>query len=372
MIARESVDVVAPEGAPGLQLSICIATRNRASALAKTLADITAQATRECEIVVIDGGSTDGTEELLERHAERHGNLRYLRESAPNGYERDFDRAMDHARGRYCWLMPDDDALAPDAIPRVLEALRGERYSLVLVNFSIMDATRATIVRERVAELTEDRAYGPDDLDRLFRDTAKQVMYVGSIVIQRSLWRERERERYHGSLHTHLAVVFQKALPAPALVIAAPLICHHMGNDHSWTSRVREMIFRWPSLVSSLAVSESAKRELIDWETPTLLRTALRIRALDFLSPADFRRWRDPYGRRIRGKAIAIGVSMIPGWLANLGCLLYYSVKPRELSSVILLRLRGSRFYVRNWPLIIACMPPRVRSSTFRLRWPLA
>jgi abequosyltransferase len=41
-----------------IKLSICITTLNRAAFIAATLDSILAQVTADCEVVVLDGGST--------------------------------------------------------------------------------------------------------------------------------------------------------------------------------------------------------------------------------------------------------------------------------------------------------------------------
>jgi abequosyltransferase len=46
-------------------LSICIATLNRARFLKETLARILGQASDEVEVVIVDGASSDGTEEVV-------------------------------------------------------------------------------------------------------------------------------------------------------------------------------------------------------------------------------------------------------------------------------------------------------------------
>jgi abequosyltransferase len=82
-----------------VKLSICIATFNRASALGKTLERVIAQATDDCEIVVSDNASTDNTEQVVAEYARRFCRLRYIRLEANRGFERNFNCAVEAARG---------------------------------------------------------------------------------------------------------------------------------------------------------------------------------------------------------------------------------------------------------------------------------
>ena len=119
-------------------LSICIATYNRAGFIGETLDSIIRQLTDEVEIVVVDGASTDATRTVMERYAADCPGLRYIRLPEKGGIDQDFCKAVEYARGEYCWLFPDDDLFKPGAVQRVLDELRNS-YSLVIVNAEVMD-----------------------------------------------------------------------------------------------------------------------------------------------------------------------------------------------------------------------------------------
>ncbi|MFA5334722.1 MAG: glycosyltransferase family 2 protein, partial [Candidatus Omnitrophota bacterium] len=65
-----------------LFLSVVIPTYNRKDLLKECLESLFDQTypTEDYEIVVVDDGSTDGTEDLLRDMAAGHGNLRYFRQ----------------------------------------------------------------------------------------------------------------------------------------------------------------------------------------------------------------------------------------------------------------------------------------------------
>ena len=80
-----------------LRLSICIATLNRASFLKETLDSILDQASDEVEVVIVDGASSDGTEEFVHGLQMRFPRIRYVRRGKAMGVGRDFDAAVQHA-----------------------------------------------------------------------------------------------------------------------------------------------------------------------------------------------------------------------------------------------------------------------------------
>ena len=170
-----------------LKLSFCIPTFNRAAYIGATLDSILAQATDECEIVVSDNASTDDTERLVIEYARRFDRLRYFKQDTNTGPDRNFDCAVELARGEYCWLFPDDDLLKPGAVSAVLKALDRE-LSLVIVNVELKDVSMLKVLRPRWLNLESDCIFGHDEMDRLFAALDEMLWYVGSLIVKRQIW----------------------------------------------------------------------------------------------------------------------------------------------------------------------------------------
>ncbi len=112
------------------RLSICIATLNRARFLKEMLDGILDQASDEVEVVIVDGASSDGTEEVVHGLQRRFPCIRYIRREKAMGVDRDFDYAVQHAIGEYCWVLCDDDVLKPGAVAKVLSRHEGSTVFL--------------------------------------------------------------------------------------------------------------------------------------------------------------------------------------------------------------------------------------------------
>ena len=257
----------------GPLLSICIATMNRAGYLRETLEGLARQSAPELEVVVLDGGSTDATPDVI-REFESRLRLRYHRQSGPGGVDRDFDTAVSMASGEYCWLMSDDDGLREGAIVHVLERLRPRTFSLVVVNASICSEDLARELTPRFVNLEADRQYDVGEDERLFIDTGNYLTFIGGVIVRRSLWADRLREPYYGTLFIHVGVLFQAPLPAPALLVADPLIAIRYGNAQ-WSAGAFEIwMFKWPGLVWSFGFSNAAKAAVcrqFPWARPGVL-----------------------------------------------------------------------------------------------------
>ncbi len=253
-------------------LSICIATYNRADYIGETLNSIIPQLEDDVELLVVDGASTDKTQEVLEGFASKDARIRYVRLAAKGGVDQDYDKSVELARGEFCWLFTDDDLLKPGAIAAVKKAI-AEGYDLVVVNGEERDVNLSTIVEGRRILVRENKAYGSSDLDQFFIDATKHLSFIGSVVIRRSVWLGRDRTPYFGTEFVHVGVIFQKKITTPIFVIAYPYITIRLGNSQ-WTPRSFGIwMFNWPKLIWSFSeISSAAKQKIVDREPWRKLR----------------------------------------------------------------------------------------------------
>lgn len=345
-------------GVSSLKLSICITTFNRSPFIGATLESILNQLTSDCEVVVLDGGSTDNTEQVVSEYAQRFDRLRYVRQETNNGGDRDCNRVVELAAGEYCWIASDDDLLKPSAVAAVLEALRQD-LSLVILNVEFRDFKMSKIVQRRWLNLESDRIYARGEMDRLFAELGYRLLYLGGVVVKRAIWLARERTPYYGSYFIHVGMIFQAPLPGEALVMAEPFISFRTSNTHSWSSHVIDIIWvRWPSLVWSLPLSQEAKAQVCGVQPWRSLGELLVWRAFGFYSLAEYLRHIRPRLRLIHDALTPALVALLPGALVNALLVLYYSVANRpsrrlyqgwRQPDLMLVDLRNSRYYFRNW-----------------------
>src|SRR6185436_13851531 len=156
-------------------LSICMPTLNRASYIGETLDSILPQLAEDMEVVVVDGGSGDGTADVVGRRAAACPRIRYHVSAVPGapkpsnaGYDRDCDAAVKLAQGKYCWLLPDDDPLAPEALATLRKVLESS-VALVVVNAEIrsQDLARQLVPQRMV--LAGDVSVPRGDVGRLLK-----------------------------------------------------------------------------------------------------------------------------------------------------------------------------------------------------------
>lgn len=106
-----------------IKLSICIPTFNRANLIGQTLENIAHQKSDEIEIVIVDGASTDDTEQVVHEYQKKIPNLIYFRQAKNGGVDRDLAKTVELAKGEYCWLFSSDDLLAEHALSYILKEI---------------------------------------------------------------------------------------------------------------------------------------------------------------------------------------------------------------------------------------------------------
>lgn len=221
-------------------LSFCIPTYNFGVFIGDTLESIVSQATDEVEIVILDGGSTDDTAQVVERYRDRFPRLRYVRRPVKGGIDRDMALAVEHARGEYCWLFGADDLLREGAIARVLDAIRSGD-DVYLVETTLCTREMKPLFPQRNLEIREERTFDLSRTDERLRyfelaaNTQAFFSFCGAVVFRRDRWSSAAAdavEPFIGSCWAHAARLFS-LVPNGLRVhhIPGPLTLKRMEND---------------------------------------------------------------------------------------------------------------------------------------------
>lgn len=112
-------------------VSVVIPVYNRAHCIAEAVESVLGQTFRECEVLVVDDGSTDATPEVLARYGDR---IRYLRqENAGPAAAR--NRGIRESRGEFVAFLDSDDLWRPEKLELQVREFRGDdRMGIVATN----------------------------------------------------------------------------------------------------------------------------------------------------------------------------------------------------------------------------------------------
>jgi len=320
------VNLGTPAGAPApgapIALSICIATFKRAAFIGQTLASIVPQLRPGVELLVLDGNSPDETPEIVGTFLRQSPHIVYRREPTNSGFDADYDKAVGYARGTHCWLLTDDDLLVEGAVDQVLLALQ-DAPDVVVVNAQVRNKDFSILLHPRMLPIDTDRTWGADGNEDFFATACSHLSFIGALIVRRSLWMERAREPYYGSMFVHMGVIFQAPLAGTIRALARPLVIIRYGNA-MWTPRSFEVwMYLWPKLIWSFVQFRETVRHRITVRHPTCsAKRMIWFRAIGAFGP---REYADLLARDTnpRARSLARFVMGVPAWAANAALAVY-------------------------------------------------
>lgn len=131
-------DATQQGGAGRLGVSLIATVFNEADNIGRFAGSIRAQTRRPDEVVIVDGGSTDGTPEVIRRELEGHVPLRVIVEPGLN-ISRGRNRAIAEARGPIIAASDAGCVLRPDWLERLVAPLEADTDLAVASGFYAMD-----------------------------------------------------------------------------------------------------------------------------------------------------------------------------------------------------------------------------------------
>jgi abequosyltransferase len=220
------------------QLSICIPTYNFGQFIGETLASIERQYTREIEVIVLDGASTDNTTEVVAKFRASMPGLTYYRLDAKGGIDADMAKSVALAKAPYCWLFSADDVMELGALDRVLAELESQ-CDIYLCGLTICTIDMKPMHRHPVLSIAGDSEFElSDEKERhsYFRKAETSTAffsYMSSLVIRRDRWEAATApQEFTGSCWSHVARIFG-IIPQGLRVryLAESYLSNRSGND---------------------------------------------------------------------------------------------------------------------------------------------
>ncbi|THD66773.1 glycosyltransferase [Robertkochia marina] len=126
-----------------MKLSFVLPAYNVAPFLQKCLDSIYSQniELEDYEVIVINDGSTDDTEKILELFASKYSNFRfYSIKNGGVGRARNF--GMDRAKGDFIWFVDPDDIISKDVLSKIIGHLNAS-MDIVFVGYQIIKGNRS-------------------------------------------------------------------------------------------------------------------------------------------------------------------------------------------------------------------------------------
>jgi glycosyltransferase involved in cell wall biosynthesis len=201
--------MTAPTHERPVHLSVCIPAYNRAARLPALLDSVFAQDYDDYEVVICEDRSPEreAIAAVAAAYSARHpGRVRYFENAENLGYDANFRELIRRARGEYCFIMGNDDVVAPGALATVADALaRYPDVGVVLRTVAYFRGDAPDDPLPLARYFPEERLFAPghDTVVTFFR----RLVSMSGIVLHRAEALRHETDRFDGTLfyQLHLA-----------------------------------------------------------------------------------------------------------------------------------------------------------------------
>ncbi|MDF3935457.1 glycosyltransferase family 2 protein [Pseudomonas citronellolis] len=216
-----------PEDTPRraqVRISVVIPTYNYAHVLTRAMQSVVGQLDNDCELLVIDDGSTDNTEAVVQALLGGSAALRYLRKDN-GGPASTRNRGVAEATGDYLIFLDADDELAPGALALVRQHLQKHPETRMVIGGYLIRSHDRTA--ERIPSALPDSR---SDRVRGYLIDKTISLSNGACVMHRDVFTKGLYPEHFRNAED--IPVFAQALASyPCTTLAAPLAIIHRHDD---------------------------------------------------------------------------------------------------------------------------------------------
>ena len=219
-----------------MKYSIIIPIYNAAKTLRRCLDSLVLQGFSDYELLLINDGSTDGSQEICNHYAAKYPNVVcYCQENLGVSAARNL--GLEHAQGRYVLFVDSDDYVVPDYFHVLDQALEAGSPELVFFSFRLVGKNTHAFRMPRLNAISDDKVAGT--IAKLLRQQKLNALW--SKVFDRSVI-ERNQLRFDEKLFIDEDVnfIFSFVLCAKRLRFSPDLLYNtSLDNPESLTRRRR-------------------------------------------------------------------------------------------------------------------------------------
>ncbi len=224
------------------RFSICIPAFNRPQELSELLESIASEPPGDWEIVVSEDSSLKGEEiaEVVQRFAQAHDdlNIRFLKTPENLGYDGNMRFLVDHAAGRYCVFMGDDDLWCAGALQHLAKVTEANPEVGVILRAwqTVSKSTGEVLDVHRY--FPGDRVFkpGPETVAAFFR----RSIFISGLAVRTDAAQEIRTSEFDGTLLYQLHLVGNILMTMPGYYLSQMTAIRRAGGPHYFGSSASE------------------------------------------------------------------------------------------------------------------------------------
>ena len=187
-----------------IKVSVILPVYNVAPYLDETFASLLSQTLQEIEIIAVNDGSKDNSEDIIKKYAQQDARISYFSQKN-QGQSAARNLALQHAKGEYIYMMDSDDVLAnPDALRICYEYAEQNKADFIFFDGDTLQeqgAAPLTWDYKRTEDLDESKAYNGERLLSDVLDKWKHNCVVWLLLIKHNYLKQIGLDFYPGIIH---------------------------------------------------------------------------------------------------------------------------------------------------------------------------
>jgi glycosyltransferase involved in cell wall biosynthesis len=199
-----------------MDVSVVIPTYNRAQHIARAIDSVIAQPSVDCEIIVVDDGSSDATEDAIWPYGDR---VRYVRQdnAGPSAAR---NRGWRMARHDWIAFLDSDDLWKPAKLSRQMELVQRTGAHVCFTDVEVMGALEPTGGVPAAPRASQEVFTEP--LELILQPA--RVLYVQSLLIRRELLNRIGGFDERLKVGEDTKLIYELAFEAPFAYVDEPLV----------------------------------------------------------------------------------------------------------------------------------------------------
>ena len=187
-----------------IKISIILPIYNVAPYLDETFQSLLNQSLQEIEIIAVNDGSTDESEDIIRKYAQEDSRITYYNQEN-QGQSAARNLALQHATGEYIYMMDSDDVLADkDALQIFYEYAERCKADFIFFDGDTLQEEGATPLSwnyHRTQDLEEMKAYSGEFLLNMMLNNSKHNCVVWLLLINHNYLKSIGLDFYPGIIH---------------------------------------------------------------------------------------------------------------------------------------------------------------------------
>lgn len=187
-----------------VKVSVILPIYNVAPYLDETFTSLLSQTLQDIEIIAVNDGSEDNSEDIIKKYAQQDARISYYTQTN-QGQSVARNLALQHATGEYIYMMDSDDVLDdPEALRICYEYAERNKADFIFFDGDTLQEQGASFLTwdyKRTDDLLEDKAYQGEELLNEMLDKWKHNCVVWLLLINHNYLKRIGLDFYPGIIH---------------------------------------------------------------------------------------------------------------------------------------------------------------------------